>query len=82
MNPIALIEATGAARSGVLGALARDPEVPSRTTATPVSRANRLSASTSWRIKRGTLRRWRDDERCPPVAQSHPPVGALRGSDR
>ena len=31
MNPIALIETTAAARSSVLGALAKDPVVRSRT---------------------------------------------------
>src|ERR671925_27012 len=35
MNPIALIEVTAAARSGMLGALATDPVPPSRTAGTP-----------------------------------------------
>jgi hypothetical protein len=39
MNPIALIEATAASRSAVLGALATDPAVPSRAAATAASRA-------------------------------------------
>jgi hypothetical protein len=38
MNPIALTEATGATRTGVLGALATDPVIPSRTADTHVSR--------------------------------------------
>jgi hypothetical protein len=37
MNPIAFIEGTGAARSGVLGALATDRVVPKRITGTPAS---------------------------------------------
>jgi hypothetical protein len=41
MNPIALIEATASARSAVLGALATDPVVASRTADT----AARLSTS-------------------------------------
>ena len=62
MNPIALIEATAAARGAALGALATDPVAPGRTPATPASRANRRSVS---------LRRRRRDERALPVAQPH-----------
>ena len=47
MNPIALIEASGATRRGVLGALASDPRVRSRTTATRASRPKRRSASST-----------------------------------
>jgi hypothetical protein len=43
MNPIALIDAPAAAGRAVLGALATDPVVPSRTAAT-ASRPNRRSA--------------------------------------
>jgi hypothetical protein len=44
MNPIALIEAPAGARRAVLGALATDPVVPSRTAATPASQPNRRSS--------------------------------------
>jgi len=38
MNPIALMETTAAARSGVLGALATDPVTPRRTAGMPAPR--------------------------------------------
>jgi hypothetical protein len=45
MNPIALIETSAAARRAVLGALATDPVVPSRTAGTAASRTKWRSAS-------------------------------------
>ena len=45
MNPIALIEATAAARSAVLGALATHPVVTSRTAGNPGVSPNARSAS-------------------------------------
>jgi hypothetical protein len=53
MNPIALIEATAASRSAVLGALATDPVVPSRPGRSPASRPRRrpvsaILAEVSW----------------------------------
>ena len=67
MNPIALIEATAAARSAVLGALATHPVVPSRTAGTAASRPKWRSASSMLaavqrlgrlrHVQLGTLRR-------------------------
>jgi hypothetical protein len=80
-NPIALIEATASSRSAVVGALATDPVVPSRTADTTLARPKWRSASSMLAAVRRP--RGRHDEPCPPVAQPRPrTVGAPRHLDR
>ena len=55
MNPIALVETIGVTRFAVLGALATDAVVPSRTT--PASRRTRRSASSVLAAVRRSSRR-------------------------
>jgi hypothetical protein len=76
MNPLALIEATAAARTAVQGALATDPVVPNPTARRARSRAKRPSISTMLaavqrlggvaHVQTETVRPRKLDERRPP----------------